>query len=270
MHGAGRHGWSLHLHRRVPLIQELRIQAHELRVGGGRVGAGQRGAREQRPLEARQARAAVERGAAPQLARGAADEHVLGRRVQHPVVALAGVVVVPRHLHKALVQTQVVPDGVLPALPVLSVVREVGHDVLVDAVQREPLLGAVPDGHHDERVVAVGGFLVLLVLLVIVLGLGAVDGLGARHVQLGVAEVGLGGRGARRRGRGRRRGRRLVHQYRINTEISFELHHFGNTCDTLVKHVMRALTLRAASELAAAEAAHDFIRRVGGRAPTAL
>ena len=55
-------------------------------------------------------------GAPAQLARRAADEHVVGRRVEHPVVALARVVVVPRHLHETLVQRQIVPDRVLPAL----------------------------------------------------------------------------------------------------------------------------------------------------------
>lgn len=124
-------------------------------------------------------------------------------------------------------------DGVLPALPVLPVVREVGHDVLVDAVQRESLLGTVADGHHDEGVVAVCGLLVLLVLLVVVvLRLGAVHGLGARHIQFGVAEVGLGGRSARRRGGRRWRRRRFIHKYRIDTKVSFELHHF----ETLVIH----------------------------------
>ena len=43
-------------------------------------------------------------GVAPaQLARRAADEDVVGRRVDHPVVALPGVVVVPRHLKRLFV-----------------------------------------------------------------------------------------------------------------------------------------------------------------------
>lgn len=202
VHRARRHRRRLHLHGRVPLVQQLRVQPHELRVRGRRV-AGQGRAREQRPLEAGQPGAAVERGPPPQLARRAADEHIFGRGVQHPVVALAGVVVVARHFHKALVQTEVMADRVLPSLAVLPVVREVGHDVLVDAVECEPLLGAVADGHHDESIVAVGGLLVFLVLFVIVVfGFGAVDWLSAGHVQLRVAEVGLGVRGACRRGRG--------------------------------------------------------------------
>lgn len=185
---------------------------------------------EQRPFEASKTRAAVERGPPAELARRATDEHVLRRRVQHPVVALAGVIVVSRHFHKALVETEVMPDGVLPALSVLPVVREVGHDVLVDTIKREPLLGTVADGHHDEGVIAVGRLVVLLILLVIavaVLGLGAVDGLGARHVQLGIAEVRLRRSGVRRgrSWRWRRLTCRVIHQYRIYTEISFELHH---------------------------------------------
>lgn len=57
------------------------------------------------------------------------------------------------------------PDGVLPSLFVLAVVREVSHDVLVDSVEGQPLLGTLSDGHHDQRVVAVGRLLVLLLLL---------------------------------------------------------------------------------------------------------
>ena len=42
------------------------------------------------------------RASAPaQLAGRTSDEHVVGGRVQHPVVALAWVVVVPRHLQQA-------------------------------------------------------------------------------------------------------------------------------------------------------------------------
>lgn len=66
-----------------------------------------------------------------------------------------------RHLDETLVQAQVVSDGVLPALLVVPIVGVVLHDVLVDAVEGEPLVGRRLDGHHDERVVAVGGLLVL-------------------------------------------------------------------------------------------------------------
>ena len=47
------------------------------------------------------------------------------------------------HLDEALVEAEVVPDGVLPALLVAAVVREVLDDELVDAVEREALLGAL-------------------------------------------------------------------------------------------------------------------------------
>ncbi len=62
------------------------------------------------PLERRQSTSRC-RGVPPsQLAGGAADEYVVAGGIDHPVVALAGVVVVPRHLDEALVQAQVVPD----------------------------------------------------------------------------------------------------------------------------------------------------------------
>ena len=47
---------------------------------------------------------------------GAVVEHVVAVGVEAPVAALAGLLVVPRHLDEALVQRQVVPDRVLPAL----------------------------------------------------------------------------------------------------------------------------------------------------------
>jgi len=94
-------------------------------------------------------------GPPAQLARRAADEHVVGRRVEHPVVALARVVVVARHFDEALVEAEIVPYGVLPALLVLAVVWKVADDELVYAVEREPLVRAAADRHHDHGVVAV-------------------------------------------------------------------------------------------------------------------
>jgi len=105
--------------------------------------------------------ATARRGASPpaQLACRAADEDVVGGRIQHPIVALARVVVVTRHLDEALVEAEVVPDRVLPALLVLAVVREVANDELVDAVERQSLVRAAADRHHNHGVVAVRRFL---------------------------------------------------------------------------------------------------------------
>ena len=100
-------------------------------------------------------------------------EHFTGRRIERPVAALAAAAapraadlvlrfrrLVPRHLHEALVQTEVVPDAVLPALPVLAVVRESIHDVAVDAREGEPSPRRRGDRHRDEGDVRVRGFLV--------------------------------------------------------------------------------------------------------------
>ena len=56
------------------------------------------------------------------------------------------------HLDEALVEAEVVPDGVLPALLVAAVVREVLDDELVDAVEREALLGAL----HGSQLLTTG------------------------------------------------------------------------------------------------------------------
>lgn len=98
-------------------------------------------------------------GPSAQFARRSADEDVVSRGVEHPVVAFARVVVVTGHLDEALVEGEVVSNGVLPALLVLAIVREVADDELVDAVQRQPLLWAAANCHHDHRVVTVGGLL---------------------------------------------------------------------------------------------------------------
>jgi len=94
-------------------------------------------------------------GPSTQFARRAANEHVVSRRVQHPVVALAWIVVVARDFDEALVEAEVVSDGVLPALFVLAIVREVANDELVDAVERQSFVRAAADRHHDHGVVAV-------------------------------------------------------------------------------------------------------------------
>lgn len=75
-------------------------------------------------------------GATAEFTSGASDEDVVGGRVEHPVVAFARIVVVARNFDEALVEAEVVADGILPALFVITIVRKVGHDVFVDAVQR--------------------------------------------------------------------------------------------------------------------------------------
>lgn len=59
-------------------------------------------------------------------------EHVAAVRVQGPEGSLAGFVRRARHLDEAVVEAERVPDGVLPALLILSVEREQIHDELID------------------------------------------------------------------------------------------------------------------------------------------
>lgn len=65
-------------------------------------------------------------------------EHVLVLWIQGPVVALAFASAFPGDFHEALVQTQIVPDRVLPALFVLLEVRKAGRYVAVDFTQGGP------------------------------------------------------------------------------------------------------------------------------------
>lgn len=85
-------------------------------------------------------------------------EHVVERRVERPVVALAFAATLSRHLLEALVEAQVVPDGVLPPFLVPLEVRELGGDVRVDFGQGRLLRRRGVDGHGDEGDVRVRRF----------------------------------------------------------------------------------------------------------------
>lgn len=94
-------------------------------------------------------------------------EHVgCGHRVQGPIAALSPAHVVvhaspaPRYLYETVVQAQVVPDRVLPALPVPPVVRELVSDVIVYLAERHTLVGRGRDGHGDQRYIRIRRFLV--------------------------------------------------------------------------------------------------------------
>ena len=87
-------------------------------------------------------------------------KHVPATGVQRPKAPLTWLVGAPGDLDEAVVEGQVVSQGVLPALGVLPVVGEAVHDELVDLTQREHLLGAALDGHSRERDVGVRRFLV--------------------------------------------------------------------------------------------------------------
>ena len=77
--------------------------------------------------------------------------------MESPVGALARPVRPSRDLDEAVVEAEVVPEGVLPALGVLPVVREVVHDELVDLGEGQHSLLTVVEGHCSECYVGVGG-----------------------------------------------------------------------------------------------------------------
>ena len=86
----------------------------------------------------------------------AVAEHVPAPGVQRPVVPFAGAARGAGDLDEAVVEGEVVADGVLPALLVLLEVREAGHDEGVDLVERHHAVGRALDGHGDEGDVGVG------------------------------------------------------------------------------------------------------------------
>ena len=64
---------------------------------------------------------------------GAIVKHVLGQGVQGPEVPLAGVTRLPRDLDKAVIETEVVADRVLPLGELFLVIRKSVLDKLTDA-----------------------------------------------------------------------------------------------------------------------------------------
>jgi len=77
-------------------------------------------------------------------------EHVLGGGVDGPVVALARPSQSLGQLDEALVETEVVPHRVLPALVRAAEKRKPLLQVLIDLVQSHPLCRRVLDRHHDQ------------------------------------------------------------------------------------------------------------------------
>lgn len=101
--------------------------------------------------------AVVSLKALPPPKEAAVVEHVLRGGIKGPVVTFARVPRLPRDLDEAVVEGQVVPDGVLPRRELVLVVRELVADEVADAAQRQLLHRALEDRHGDEGDVGVGG-----------------------------------------------------------------------------------------------------------------
>ena len=80
--------------------------------------------------------------------------------MEGPICTLTGPVGSPGDLDEAIVEAEIVAKGILPALSVFAVVREVVHDELVDVGQGQHLLWAPHEGHGSEGYVGVGRFAV--------------------------------------------------------------------------------------------------------------
>lgn len=78
-------------------------------------------------------------------------EHVSAHRMQRPVRPLSWPVWAARDFDEAIVEGEIVSEGVLPPLRVLPVEGEVVHDVFVDVIERKHLLAGALDGHCGER-----------------------------------------------------------------------------------------------------------------------
>lgn len=87
-------------------------------------------------------------------------EHIESRGVQRPEGALARAVRPPGDLDEAVVEGEVVAEGVLPALGVAAVVRKAVGDEAVDLGKRQHLLRGTPYRHGRQGDVRIGRFLI--------------------------------------------------------------------------------------------------------------
>ena len=92
-------------------------------------------------------------------------EHLRACRVKFPEVSFPRRAVLSRDLDKAVIEAEVVADGVLPGGPALAVVGELGDDVVTDFSQSEHLVRGLGDSHGYQGNVGVRRLDVVLVAL---------------------------------------------------------------------------------------------------------
>ncbi len=78
-------------------------------------------------------------------------EHLFAVGVYGPVTSFSWVVLASWYLLEAVVQGQVMPDGVLPACFALLVERKIVTDVLVDGAESQLPVGGLLDRHRYQR-----------------------------------------------------------------------------------------------------------------------
>ena len=61
----------------------------------------------------------------------------------------------PSGFQKEIIERKIVPDGVPPALPSMSEIREIVENILVDISQHQLLVRAAEDGHGNQANVGV-------------------------------------------------------------------------------------------------------------------
>lgn len=89
-------------------------------------------------------------------------KHIEGLRMKCPVRTLSWSIRPPWYFHETIVETEIVTQGILPALGILPVVREAIRDELVNLTEGQHLLGRAPDCHGCEGDVGIWWFLVAI------------------------------------------------------------------------------------------------------------
>ena len=78
--------------------------------------------------------------------------------MERPVVTLTGATGSSRYFDEAIVQGEIVSNRILPPLLIVTEIRELVHDELVDFVEREHSVLGVLNRHGDQRNVRIRRF----------------------------------------------------------------------------------------------------------------
>ena len=98
---------------------------------------------------------------------GSIIKHILCLRIQSPEVTFTRIAWFSGHLDKTVIETQIVSDGVLPLRKPFSVVWKPFLDKFTNAVESQPSVWSLDNGHGYESDVGIRRFVVTIVTQVL-------------------------------------------------------------------------------------------------------
>ena len=94
---------------------------------------------------------------------GSIIKHILSLRIQSPKVSLTRISRFSRHFDKTVIETEIMSDGVLPLRKSFSIVRKPFFDKFTNAVESQPSLWSLDNGHGYESDVGVWRFVITII-----------------------------------------------------------------------------------------------------------